>query len=487
MSTHSDRRDWRRDCRPMLLSMSVMLAVVACGGSGSTPTSSGSEALTASPTASPATASPTATPSSMPGLGAFTATGSMAVSRVGQIAVALEDGRVLVATGADDPRAELYDPRAGTFGSTGSMTKVRTGGAAATRLKNGQVLIAGGNDNSLDQKPLASAELYDPNTGQFTATGSMVSARSGHTATLLGNGQVLIVGGYDASGGCAAAAELYNPSTAKFGPTGAMNHVRAHHTATLLNNGQVLIVGGYCGGPAGDKTPSSAELYDPSTGRFAETGSMSAGRFSGFAATPLPDGRVLVAGGSASAIEEKELASAELYDPASRQFTPTGSMTAARVGHTATLLGDGRVLVAGGDVRSAELFDPTKGSFALIGSMVVWRAFHSATLLGDGSVLFAGGADMPNGATAELYRPQGPPERDAPEGASPSSPDRFSAKLPLDQAREGPFCLGGSRLGSRSPTESGGHRRPQGTTRTSPAREMERLADSGGSVRRCSG
>jgi WD40 repeat protein len=333
----------------------------------------------------------------------------MAVPRVGQIAVELEDGRVLVAGGADDARAELYDPQTGTFGLTGSMTTVRySGGAAArgataTRLSDGRVLIAGGTDDPLDEKPLASAELYDPKTGRFMATDSMASARFGHTATLLANGQVLIAGGFEAGGGCPSTAELYSPSTGKFSPTGAMNHVRASHTATRLGNGKVLLVGGYCAGYAADTTPSSAELYDPSTGKFSETGSMSARRCYGFTATPLPDGRVLVAGGTATTQEEEELASAELYDPAVGRFTSAGPMTATRNGHTATLLGDGGVLLAGGNDKLAELFDPTLGSFAPIGSMVVARAFHSATLLDDGSVLFAGGEL--SGAPAELYRP----------------------------------------------------------------------------------
>jgi hypothetical protein len=317
----------------------------------------------------------------------------MAVPRVGQIAVELEDGRVLVATGADDPRAELYDPKAGTFGLTGSMTTVRTDGATGTRLKDGRVLISGGSDDSLGQKPLASAELYDPSTGKFTATGFMIGARSRHTATLLANGQVLITGGDDAP----TTAELYSPSTGKFSPTGAMKHARRGHAATRLDNGKVLIVGGSYTGFFGDKTPSSAELYDPATGRFSETGSMSAGRFSGFTATLLPDG-----------VMEVAISSAELYDPSTGHFAPTSPMTAVRDGQTATLLGNGRVLVAGGhdlSAESAELYDPTRGSFAPTGPMLVWRAFHSATLLDDGSVLLAGGADTPNGATAELYRP----------------------------------------------------------------------------------
>ena len=209
--------------------------------------------------------------------------------------------------------------------------------------------------------------------GLFSPTGSLGTGRVGHSATLLSNGMVLIAGGSTGqlSLCCAvpnlASAELYDQATHAFSPASSMTTARAGHTATLLSDGRVLIVGGApTGGPSGAPV-ASAELYDPLTGTFAATGSAVAARQDA-SATLLADGRVLIAGGSASTITGRlSLASAELYSPSTGTFSPTGSMTMARFDHTATLLADGRVLIAGGvnasngtggSLQTAELYDP---------------------------------------------------------------------------------------------------------------------------------
>lgn len=391
----------------------VVVAAFGCGASTTagptSPTKTPSPSLnkpSPAPSMSPQLASQSATATL--GHGQFGTTGSMAVARNGQTATLLQDGDVLIAGGSGDSTAELYDPKTGTFVQTGPMNVVRTDGATATLLSDGRVLIAGGSDNSIDDKPLASAELYDPATGKFGPTGSMARARSGHTATLLADGRVLVAGGFGSSGLDLASAELYDPATGKFSPTASMTRPRSDHTATLLQDGRVLIVGGSenLGVQKAKAALASAELYDPRTGRFATTGSMSTGRSAGQTATLLTDGLVLVAGGNASYVQEVPLASAELYDPKTGSFHKTGSMAEARDCHTATLLPDGRVLVAGGDDSTAELYDPEVGAFGSTGSMIVERASHSATLLADGRVLMAGGASDPaDGATAEVYQP----------------------------------------------------------------------------------
>ena len=165
------------------------------------------------------------------------------------------------------------------------------------------------------------------------------------TATLLADGRVLVVGG-GPDPDVQASAELFDPSTGRWTATGSMSTARGGHTATLIRDGRVLVAGGYNGGGGGYATSSAAGLYDPGTGRWTATGSMGSGR-QGHSATLLPDGRVLVAGGFSSAFTDK-LSAAELYDPGTGRWTATGSMVTARGGHTATLLPDGRVLVAGG-------------------------------------------------------------------------------------------------------------------------------------------
>jgi hypothetical protein len=221
--------------------------------------------------------------------------------------------------------------------------------ATATLLANGKVLIAGGYDNGTN--PVSSAELYEPSSSTFSPTGSMSTARDAATATLLANGKVLIAGGGD------NAAELYGPASGTFSPTGSMSTDRYYATATLLANGKVLIAGGY-NGNNGTNSVSSAELYDPASGTFSPTGSMSTPRDDA-TATLLANGKVLIAGGYYNIYPGyNPVSSAELYDPASGTFSPTGSMSKARDDATATLLANGKVLIAGGGDVSAELYSP---------------------------------------------------------------------------------------------------------------------------------
>jgi hypothetical protein len=281
---------------------------------------------------------------------------------------------------------------------------------SATLLGNGTVLVAGGllNDR-LDGTASSAAELYDPGSGTWTATKRMIKARWGHTATVLSDGRVLVAGSYRNGTDSLSSAELYDPSSGTWTATGNMTTGRGGHTATLLRDGRVLVVGG---GPdetqtEGGPRSASAELYDPERGSWTATGSMIEAR-RGFTATLLPDGRVLVAGGDA------DFRMAELYDPRSGTWTATGSMADGRFGHTATLLPDGMVLVAGGCACSepgawatAELYDPSSGKWRATGSMSSPRIFHTATLLTDGRVLvvnsgYAG--DRPT--SAELYGPK---------------------------------------------------------------------------------
>jgi len=269
----------------------------------------------------------------------------------------------------------------------------------------GRTLVAGGES---PRGLLGSAEFYDAPLGIWTPTGTMKSLRSGHTATQLSGpacgqarapgycGQVLVAGGR----GGDATAELYDPSTEMWSNTGAMGSARTLHTASLLADGRVLVTGGF-GGPG---LLSDAELYLPDQGRWVPAAPMTSSR-ANHAATVLSDGTVLVSGGSA-------LASAEVFDPSALNglgmWTPTGPMGTARSQHTATVLPSDRVLVAGGvdgsasALASAEVFQPGTvavagaphgpASWSPTGALALPRQAHSATVLPDGGVLAVGGA-----------------------------------------------------------------------------------------------
>jgi N-acetylneuraminic acid mutarotase len=308
---------------------------------------------------------------------------------------------------------------------TGSMAQARWG-HTATVLADGRVLVTGGVAGlgcsgatvCGNGRQLASAELFDPGNGRWAAAGSMHKIRSGHTATLLPDGRVVVAGGYDIKAAEVAgaeimgltAAELYDPNSGQWIMTGSMTDTRAGATATLRQDGRVLVAGGDVGGAGAGR---SAELYDPGTGRWAITGSMADARRN-HAATLLPDGRVLVTGGFAGSdfagtpcSGVPGPCSAELYDPSHGRWTATGSMHAHRVGHTANLLTDGTVLVVGlgtdREPASTELYDPSTGRWTATASPAKTRGL-TATLLLDGGVL-ATGDFSDNSRVAERYEP----------------------------------------------------------------------------------
>jgi hypothetical protein len=268
----------------------------------------------------------------------------------------LNDGKVLLAgrgnfvafgpNGRVRTTAELYDPSSASFTSTGPMLE-SVSSAAAVRLTDGRVLLAGGTISNQAAAPTATVEIYDPNTGTFTLTGSMAIPRFNHTATLLQNGEVLVAGGISSSvtGTPLASAELFNPGTSSFVSVGPMTTAHANHTATLLSDGRVLIAGGSNRpSSAPNSVTSAAEIFDPSTETFSATGAMASPREFHRAAL-LNNGQVLVAGGDDAL---NILASAEIYDPTSSSFSLTANMSVSRENFVAAALSNGDVLVAGG-------------------------------------------------------------------------------------------------------------------------------------------
>ncbi len=300
-----------------------------------------------------------------------------------------------------------------TFSTTGSTAYPHTSGTA-TRLLYDKVLVAGGgNGVSVPQ-----AELYSPDSGTFGGTYRMTTQRTAHTATLLTNGNVLMAGGQDAGNNILSSAEIFDSIKGTFTATGSMSSAREDATATLLTDGKVLITGGvtFASSTSGGYVLASAEIYDPTTGSFTEVGNMNVPR-AFHSATLLPNGQVLIAGGQYATDGTNSTNQAELFDPSNNTFTLTGSMATPRWGQTATLLFDGQVLVAGGDdngpVNTAEIYDPTSGSFSPTGDMAIGtgRESHTATLLSNGQVLLTGGWTKAGSGgvtvtnTAELFDP----------------------------------------------------------------------------------
>lgn len=279
-----------------------------------------------------------------PKLQTFVMTGSLKVGRADHTATLLHDGRVLMAGGTDtNSPSELYDPRTGTFQETGRLALERSEHGAAL-LNNGTVLISGGLDPDTPDHMRMSAELYDPLSGRFRQTGRMVSGSADGTALLLKGGEVLIIGGRENWYG--AIPEVYEPNSGVFRRAGSRLEGNYACSATFLANGRVLLTG--CVHYPTLAT-TEALLYDPRIHRVTDAGNMTVPRC-GNSATLLPNGKILIAGGWATPHgTPKYYASAELYDPARGTFTPTGSMHFARKYPTAILLQDGTVLILGGE------------------------------------------------------------------------------------------------------------------------------------------
>lgn len=423
----------RRSLQPLaklIVLMALATVAAACNGSSSSrliivPTAlpTGAPTITSTPAPTP-TSTPTPSPTPTPPPASFSLTPGQMVpfGRSDYALAVLHSGKVLIAGGSDIngdvlATAEIFDPATGNFTSTkGAMPDTRRA-FTATILNDGRVLIAGGRDDK--NNDLDAACLYDPVSDSFSATASpMKVAREDHGATLLKDGMVLITGGFTtpAPGELSlpvSSAELFDPTDNTFHPVGSMADPRAQHTATLLTNGDVIVAGGV-NVHLGQLT--SAELYNPATQSFTLTGSLAIAR-GGAAALLLTDGRVLVAGGGSNTTGA--IKSAELYSFATATFSPTANdMPEPHFMPAIAPLPGGDVLIAGGSAGSGiffllnntaatTVFDPSTDSFTSATPLNLTRASIEAAVLGDGTVFIPGGANFQGEVLvdAELFPP----------------------------------------------------------------------------------
>lgn len=305
-----------------------------------------------------------------PALNQWAPAGNLSTLRSGHSATLLPNGQVLVLGGiyySVSVRAELYDPATGRWRLDGAP-QISRNGQTATLLNDGNVLVAGGDSGTL----VTTAELYTTNTGQWSDTGNMSALRYRHTATLLNDGRVLVTGGsrwpYPGYGSAPlTAAEIYDPASGEWHTTGPVNEQRTAHTATLLPDGRVLVVGTlpYAGVPY--PAPGSApllpgtEVYSSTTDTWTAGTPLATPRW-GHTATLLPDGRVVIIGGYSW--YDQVQSSVEIFDPASNRWSAARPLSSPRAYHTATLLADGTILVAGGTgpagaLDTAERYNPS--------------------------------------------------------------------------------------------------------------------------------
>lgn len=293
----------------------------------------------------------------------------------------------------------------------------------ATLLNDGSVLVVGGRGfggvNPQSDRYLPERKVFEP--GPALTTGRM-----NHAAILLADGRLLVTGGWDLGDAQSpfdpafASTEIYDPATARFEPGPDMTRPRRNHVLTFLATGRVLVTGGIQLRGTGFSATPDAELFDPVSNTFTASSPMATGRWL-HTATLLADGRVLVAGGRDNNCtvdcEWHSLASAEIFDPATESFSPTGSLNFSRFGHSAALLADGRVAVFGGttteslgetdQVTAVEVFDPASETFSVLGATLMGRSYHALVQLNNGNYLLAGGLNQNGSPTAssEVFDP----------------------------------------------------------------------------------
>ncbi|MEO8681553.1 MAG: kelch repeat-containing protein, partial [Vicinamibacterales bacterium] len=330
----------------------------------------------------------------------WTPAGTMSEARTGGIPFLLADGRVVVVGGPSTGGAvDLFDPATATWSPGPSSASSHPQLPAAVRLLDGRILIAGGREDS--GITIASADIYNPSTNSWTATGAMGRSRVGHTLTLLADGRVLAAGGYSSDSGFDNTAELYNPATGTWSFTGSMSHGRWLFSATRVNDGsgRVLVVGGEHYYDSLGPHFSLTEYYNPATASWTAGPPLNAGR-AGHQAAYLPDGRLMVAGGVNGWLLTAPLASTEIFDGSSWQ--PGPSMAQARLHFPLIVMSDGALLATGGTsynattstvIAGAERYDVATSTWMPSGTMNSPRRFHAAIQLADGRVLVAGGQD----------------------------------------------------------------------------------------------
>jgi hypothetical protein len=345
----------------------------------------------------------------------FTCTGSLGTPRVAPGIGALPDGRALVAGGWNPATgalssAELYDPASGTFAPTGSMAASHLWAGWAEPwplLANGKLLVAGGLDAA--GALVGGAELYDPATGSFAATGALLTPVVSFAPVMLADGSVLFAGGYDSvivrpptpgwlyNSAGSSQAQRYDPATGSFAPAGALGGGHLFGCHVRLASGQVLAIGGWRGVPAAFET--TVERYDPETNGWTPVGTLGGGAPCGAAAYLLADGKVLLGLGP-------------LYDPTSGAITPTAGAPAGAWLPTFARLPSGEILAAGGlldgtATNIAAVYDPAANAWSPVGSLHFARGNDArAVVLGNGQVLVAGGSNAQGPVSiAEIYHP----------------------------------------------------------------------------------
>lgn len=351
------------------------------------------------------TSAPSTSTSAAPA-GSISRVGSLASLRAAHAATTLADGRVLIAGGCTEDSCEgitasteLLDPATGASTPGPEMREPRVG-QAAVLLPDGRVLMIGGFQPGTQT---ASTEIFDPAKIAFTAGPDLLEPLADPVAVVLRDGSILVAGGYSGHTSVASA-ELLDPQLTTFRSTGSMSTPRSGHGGAVLPDGRVIVIGGNARGDTGTVL-ASAEVYDPGTGTWSATGHMSVRRHK-LAVVALADGRVLVLGGSNEQDAFGQYRSAEIYDPATGSFTSTGDMASPRykISGAVVRLDDGSVLVAAGS-RAAEIYDPPSGTFRRVGGNAdTGFNFSAAARVPDGSVIVSGGYDEGIHLTDQVLR-----------------------------------------------------------------------------------